>query len=270
MIFQPVLSDSLCKVDEIKTFCSYKNCLIQSDDPEHIHTCYEIYVNVTGDVSFLYNKNIYPIKSGDIIIAAPGEVHYCIYHSSCVHEHFCVWFHSDEQSAVCDYINKHKLLGHIRLNSALHEKLFSLLHKFDTASDKFERTICFFELLQLMTNKDTEYPEQNTAIPHTMQNILEYVDENFAEIHFIEEIADKFHISIPTLNRWFRQYVHLSPSKLLTAKKLAYAEKLLRNDRTVADACYLAGFSDCSRFIALFKSKYGQTPLQYKKAGGAR
>ncbi|MBQ8525432.1 MAG: helix-turn-helix domain-containing protein [Clostridia bacterium] len=265
MIFQPTLTDTLSRIDEIKTFSFYKNHFVESDDPEHIHNCYEIYVNVSGDVSFLHNKSIYPIETGDIIIAAPGEVHYCIYHSSCVHEHFCLWFDTDEKSAVSEFINKHKLTGHIRLDSNKRKKLFLILHRFDTEKDPFERTMCFFELLKLLTEKNTDYTAENIDIPDKMQEILEFVDENYADIHFIKEIADRFHISIPTLNRWFRQYVHLSPSKLLTAKKLSYAEKLLRGDHSVADACFMAGFADCSRFIALFKSKYGLTPLQYKK-----
>ena len=123
----------------------------------------------------------------------------------------------------------------------------------------------FFELLRLLGEKDSTKPEANNHLPKAMQEILNYVDENYTDIRFIEEIADKFHISTPTLNRWFREYVHLPPSKLISAKKLAYAEKLLRGDISVADVCYMAGFTDCSRFISLFKRKYGLTPLQYKK-----
>ena len=265
MIFQPVLTDSLCSVEKINTYSAYDNKFTRVDDPEHIHTCFEIYVNVTGDVSFLHNKNIYPIETGDIIISAPGEVHYCIYHSSCVHERFCIWFDAKEGSEVWEFIKKHDLCGHIRLDKSLNEELFALLHKFDKCDDSFERTVYFFELLMMMAKKENTPIINEALVPDTMQQILEYVDANYAQIHFIGEIADKFHISIPTLNRWFRQYVHLSPGKLLTAKKLACAEKLLRNDYSVADACYMSGFADCSRFIALFRSKYGMTPLQYKK-----
>lgn len=238
---------------------------METDDPEHIHTCYEVYVNVSGDVSFLHNKNIYPIQSGDIIISAPGEVHYCIYHSPCLHERFCIWFDAKEGSPIWEFINKHNLTGHIRLGDGNNDDLFALLHKFDGCKDCFERTAHFFELMMLLTKKEPSLLPEETVLPDIMQKILEYVDTNFAEIHFINEIADEFHISIPTLNRWFRQYVHLSPGKLLAAKKLAGAEKLLRKGYSVSDACYMSGFSDCSRFIALFRSKYGMTPLQYKK-----
>ena len=119
---------------------------METDDPEHIHTCYEIYVNVSGDVSFLHNKSIYPIQKGDIIIAAPGEVNYCNYHSPCIHERFCIWFDGREGSAIGEFITKHNLTGHFRLDKGLNDELFALLHKFDDCRDSFERTAYFFEL----------------------------------------------------------------------------------------------------------------------------
>lgn len=265
MAYQPVLAETLSDTGDIKLFSFYKNHFVESDDPEHIHNCYEIYVNVSGNVSFLHNRNVFSIQPGDIILSAPGEVHYCIYHSSCIHEHFCLWFDADENSDAVRFINNHNLIGHIRLAESNKNKLFSAMHSLNKEKDRLEKTMYFFELLRLLGEKESTKPEANNHLPKAMQEILNYVDENYTDIRFIEEIADKFHISTPTLNRWFREYVHLPPSKLISAKKLAYAEKLLRGDISVADVCYMAGFTDCSRFISLFKRKYGLTPLQYKK-----
>ena len=39
----------------------------------------------------------------------------------------------------------------------------------------------------------------------------------------------------------------------------------LRGGASVTAAATNAGFSDCSHFIVLFKKKFGQTPLEYKK-----
>ena len=66
MSFQPELTQSLCSIKETNYHCIYKNCFFRLDDPaideSHIHTCYEIYVNVSGDVSFLHNKTINKIQ----------------------------------------------------------------------------------------------------------------------------------------------------------------------------------------------------------------
>lgn len=95
--------------------------------------------------------------------------------------------------------------------------------------------------------------------------ILAYIDENFTTIDTVEGLAERFFISLPTNNRLFRKYVRFSPHKLIETKRLAYAEQLLRRGYSVTDACYTAGFTDCSRFIGKFKERFGATPKQYTK-----
>ena len=56
----------------------------------HIHNKCEIYINLTGNVAFMVENRIYPIKSGDIIITRPYEAHHCIYYSTDEHDHYCI------------------------------------------------------------------------------------------------------------------------------------------------------------------------------------
>lgn len=273
MSFQPDLKHTLHSINQINFLCKYENSYIELDNPaideSHIHTCYEVYVNLSGNISFLHKETIHKIQPGDIVFSKPGEIHHCIYHSPCVHEHFCIWFDIAPTSPIKDYIDRNQFDGLIRLKNDLHHKLFSLLHKFHNAKDsdkEFEKLSNFFELLNLFSEKEAFTAETSSNIPCKMQEILNYINASFTNIYSVEEIADHFHISIPTLNRWFREFVHLSPYQYLTANKLSYSEKLLRAGTSVTDACFMAGFTNCSRFISLFKEHYGKTPLQYQKS----
>ena len=104
-------------------------------------------------------------------------------------------------------------------------------------------------------------------MPTELRMILTDINENFARIHSVSELSQIYFISPATLNRWFRKHLQISPREYIESKKLAYACKLLRESASVTDACLQAGFSDCSHFIALFKRKFGETPLQYKTNG---
>jgi AraC family transcriptional regulator of adaptative response / methylphosphotriester-DNA alkyltransferase methyltransferase len=90
------------------------------------------------------------------------------------------------------------------------------------------------------------------------------MDLHLAEIRHTSEIADAFYVSPPTLNRLFREETTLSPKKLLDAKRITEAERLLRDGMSVTEACYAVGFSDLSRFISKFKDRFGTTPHKYK------
>ena len=245
---------------------------MELDDPKidesHIHACYEIYVNISGNVSFLHNKTIYQIQPGDIIFSKPGEVHRCIYHASCVHESFCIWFDVTNNAIIEDFINTNEFSGFIKLNYSYHDEMFQLLHKFydmQHENQDLQKVTCFLELLCLLSREESHACEMISNIPHKVQAVLDYINESFVNIYSIDEIAMKFHVSIPTLNRWFRKYIQLSPYQYLIGNKLSYSEKLLHTDISVTEACFQSGFTNCSRFISLFRHYYGKTPLQYKK-----
>ena len=50
--------------------------------------------------------------------------------------------------------------------------------------------------------------------------------------------------------------------------RLAHAKRCLAGGLPVQEAAARSGFSDCSRFIAVFKRQFGRTPLQFQKAYG--
>jgi AraC-like DNA-binding protein len=101
--------------------------------------------------------------------------------------------------------------------------------------------------------------------PEEFKKILKKIDEDFCLIQKLSDIESARFISASTLNRWFKKYTNLSPKEFIETKKLYYAARLLASGAGVTDACMQSGFSDCSHFIALFKKKFGETPLKYKK-----
>ena len=270
MSFQPILSDRLTLSGEVRLYLLYKDFFIDPDktavDDSHVHSCYEIYINLSGEVSFLHADKLYSIEAGDVIFSEPGEFHHCIYKKPCVHEHYCLWFDVSEGSSVRDFLKKHRISGRVRLESENKDRLLSLLSALKDSKEEFERSLFFLNILNLLKEKEGNAIEENKTLPHKMQTVLEYLNERFFEIDSVGVIAEYLHVSIPTVNRWFREYLHLSPSEFIRAKKLSYAEKLIRGEASVTEACYKAGFTDCSRFIRLFKQNYGKTPLQYKKS----
>ena len=73
---------------------SYSEISVDSpfnDEHSHIHGECEIYLNLSGDVSFEVENRLYPIKRGSVIITRPYEHHHCIYHSDLPHGHYYSW-----------------------------------------------------------------------------------------------------------------------------------------------------------------------------------
>lgn len=267
MVVQPILSDSVASFGEIKLKAvmndAYYNVKTSENDGAHIHSYHEIYVNFSGDISFFHENTVYDIRPLDIIVSYPGDVHYCIYRSSCNHGHYCVWFASE---TVGKYLERRAIRGRIRLSQKDADKIPKLLQRLsDTECDPFLRASAFSGFLSLLDTESASELEMSDDFPEPLNEMLQYIDENLATISGWSELSREFFISKASINRMFKKHVGISVGKLIEAKRLSYAEKLLRSEVSVTDACYRSGFSDCSRFIASFKKKFGKTPLKYRQ-----
>jgi AraC-like DNA-binding protein len=268
----PQLKETLLDLSGIRFGIVYQNSYVNPAEPNiegaHIHNHLEIFFNVTSDVSFLVGNRLYAVDQGDAVFSRSNEIHVCIYNSAQTHEFYCLWIDADEDTLrelLPIVINSSTpLLSYDDATKKKIQKSLRQLYSLQNNSSKnLEKTVCLLTLLSLIesTYADEELPE---TIPPALQTIIDDVHTNFAEINHVKDIMDRHFVSSATLNRWFRKYIRLSPREYLESKKLAHASKLLAQGVSVTDACYQAGFSDCSHFIILFKKKFGKTPFRYK------
>ncbi len=248
---------------------------IDGESPEnvfdsHVHEDCEIYINLTGDVSFVVENHIYPIHSGDIIITRPYEYHHCVYNKPDLHKHFCIWFSSAGNEWLFDRFFD-RMLGtgnHLVLSPDQSDATIALCHHMlqDDVPESI-RYYQFFKLIRMIQNADIiDYREER--YPRDITYAVDYIAHHFFEPITVADMAKLANVSLNTLERHFLQYLHVSPSAYIQKKRLSNAIKLLAEGSSVTEAALQSGFADYSNFIALFKKSYGTTPLQYKKAMG--
>lgn len=267
-------SISMPNVSKFELNISKSNTSVSSparNTSAHIHDTCEIYVNISGNVSFMVEKNLYPIQHGDIIISKPYEYHHCIYHDSSDHHHYWITFSSTENQELFSFFlgKKRGENNLIRLPENILQDFLKLCDRLAHADPKnsLETTSLFFALLSYIETGLNNYnvEQSNIHIPQNFLSILNYVNKNFTSIKSINEIADTFDISITTLERYFKKHLNMTPRRYLEDKKLFNACKLLRTNYSVIDACFESGFCDYSHFITIFKRNFNTTPLKYKK-----
>lgn len=232
----------------------------------HIHPECEVYFNVSGDVSFMVENTVYPIIPGSVIITRPYEYHHCIYHSNALHEHYWVLFSSNGNERYLDMFFNRKngeknliVLSHE--NSEKLKKIFSEFIKEDLPERTKYRN--FFEMLEIIGGGDAGKAECNFS--ETAFSAVNFINENFTNGIKCGEIAESLHISINTLERHFKKYLGITMSEYIIRKRLSHSVKLLAEGMSVSEICEKSGFSDYSHFIALFRKRFGVTPLAYKK-----
>ena len=245
---------------------------LDSHSPEnvfdsHIHNECEIYINLSGDVSFVVENNIYPIIPGSIIITRPFEYHHCVYHSNKLHKHFWFLFSAIGNEYLFDKFYNRKVGENnlLILEKDKTKELFSVCEKMTNGvQSEFEKYFNFFKIINLIN--DATVPERPVTIyPDIVINAMAYIDDNLSYPIRVSEISKEVNVSINTLERYFMRFLNVSPTTYIKKKRLANAARLLSEGYSVTEASENSGFHDCSGFISLFRKTYGQTPYAYKK-----
>lgn len=241
-----------------------------TEPPSHVHNQCEIYLNLTGDVSFIVEGHTYPISSGSVIITKPFEYHHCIYHDTLEHEHFCLLFSATGNEDVFDiFFNRKKgENNHIFLPA---DALTSIRKHFDALLSQDEESTIdtyyhFFKILQCIgSNYDAITQTQLDDIPQTLRAALKIIDERYSEPLTMSMLAQEIFVSVNTIERHFKKYLLTSPSEYIRTKRLAAAIKLLNHHTPISTVATQCGFPDTSNFIATFRRYFGTTPYKYMK-----
>lgn len=233
----------------------------------HIHNECEIYVNLSGDVSFAVENSIYPITPGSIIITRPFEYHHCVYHSNKLHKHFWILFSAEGNEYLFDkFYNRKTGEGNLLiLEKDKTDELISICKKLTSEScSELEKYFDFFKLIMLIN--DATAPEKTVSwYPDIIVNAMSYINDNLQYPISVGEISKEVNVSVNTLERYFMRYLNVSPTAYIRKMRLSNAAKLLYEGCTVTEASEKSGFPNCSAFISQFRKIYGQTPYAYKK-----
>jgi len=120
---------------------------------------------------------------------------------------------------------------------------------------------CIYNMLILMYRTQSNEFEFSSA----MMKIQAFIDENYAQIESIGDIAEKFCISLPHLSRSFKDYSGYSPAQYLKNTRLYHAQQLLvYSDYRINEISNMVGFREVNNFIKQFKNKFGISPRQFK------
>ena len=243
---------------------------VYKDDPtldkNHIHDCYEIYINIKGNVSFLAEDTVHPISPGDIVIFKPNAYHHCVINEKTVHEWICIWLKAKDPSSILppfllsDYSAR---LTPFELSGM--QELFCLCGKLAAAKDEFETLTFLFKAFYFIQTKYIVSLPQNIGMPSVLVEIVSEIKHNLKNIHSLNEITDAFYISSSSLNRYFNNYLGITPSKYIENLRISNACRLLAEGESVQAAFEESGFADYSHFIQIFKKRIGITPGRYRK-----
>lgn len=99
-----------------------------------------------------------------------------------------------------------------------------------------------------------------------VQEVKEYLDENFVEKITLDELSEKFYINKFYLLEVFKQQYGMGVNEYLIYMRITKGKRLLRfTDKTVEEIAYDCGMNSLHYFSRLFKKIEGVTPSEYRR-----
>ncbi|WP_071596980.1 AraC family transcriptional regulator [Niabella aurantiaca] len=255
------------------------------DKPWHFHKEYElVLIDKTEGTRFIGDQVSY-FKDGDLILISPNTPHLYRNHEAyyqnkglvarSIFIHFTedflgkYFFDLPEMTLVRRFLDKSSLGIEIGgdTNQYVRKKLYEMKN-----NSPAERLLGLLDILIYLStsnelnfilssgftaNKSYDTDKINTA--------LQFIMENYTQEIYIEEIAFKLNMSIPSFSRYFKHHTRKTFSNYISEIRIAHACRLLIEDNySISEICYLSGFDSLSNYYRHFKKQIGVIPKEYK------
>lgn len=249
----------------------------------HHHDFYELFFLLGGRVTYWAEGKTYHLKPGDILLINPMVLHRPVPEEvSAVYDRIVLWINKDyieelsDEGARLDSCFKNPMssnTGLLHFSSGQRVFMTNRLDELvrESYSEEFGSNIYaegllrqfMVELNRFFKTTVFEREEQRESSP-LVDNVLNFIGENYSKELSLEEIANRFYVSKYHLSHEFSREMGTSVYKYITLKRLLSARQMLLEGIPAGEASVRCGFKDYTNFYRAFKAEYGISPAELK------
>ena len=263
--------------------CEHKTARVTPTDIKtvHNHDGYEIVLFLRGDVNIMIEPDIYKMKRGDMFFTSPLVFHGLDLEDISSYERiviniqfeylrelgdeetdFSSLFRSEESPNMNHLVIPEEALpDFIDMAERLHECMDSTTFGHAALA---KALLVEFMLKALEYSGGSAAQKKNSLVPQVVSRIFEYIDDNIDEDITINRMANDLHYSSDHLSRVFSEATGDSLKHYINAKKIVLAQRLLLQNHSPYDVCFMVGYNNYSSFSRRFSKQIGMSPKQFQ------
>ena len=249
----------------------------------HYHEYIELLYGINCDIEVWINGNIYPFKTGDLIIINSMEAHQLKFLMN-KNDYIVIKFspqqlYTSEQSVyeikyllpftLNDFSSDRRISADVIKDTTVPDSIRTIYSEWEEKSYGYElaiRTHIFQIILWLLRYWNKTNPEllTNINLPPVLAKALGFISQNLSNVT-ASDVADFCGYSYTYFSEIFKNSMHVNFRDYLLRARINEAEKLLlTTDTDITDIALSTGFSTASHFIKQFKTVKGTTPTKFR------
>ncbi len=263
--------------------CEHKMARVTPEDINtvHNHDGYEVVLFLKGDVNIMIEPELFKMKRGDMFFISPLVFHGIDLEDITGYERIVINVQYEYLKNLGDAETDFSTLfrngdsanmNHLRIPEESISKFISIAGKLEESlhSSSYGHSVlskAYLAEFLLMTCKYSEnVPPQKkrSSMPVVVSKILDYIDTHLAEDITINAMSAELHYSSDHLSRAFSEATGDSLKHYINAKKIALAQKLLLQNNSPYDVCFMVGYNNYSSFSRRFSKQIGMSPKQFQ------
>ncbi len=156
-------------------------------------------------------------------------------------------------------------------NLSAYESILQEIYEIASSSSYIRDMKIYEKLTSLLTllMEESWNPKRNlrsTSRKRNLQNVKEYLDQNYPQKITLEQLADTFFINKFYLTRCFKEQFGMSVNHYLLQVRITHAKQLLRfTDLAIEKVGHECGMSDANYFSRMFKKVEGISPGEFRR-----
>lgn len=233
----------------------------------HSHASYELYYLEMGNREYFVEDKLFSVSAGDFVLIPPGMLHrtggeYGVRTLVGFNSRFLSRVYTPE--TVTRLV---KCFDHLKVTPSASQQSVckNYLKRLAASEDDTESALILGLLLtELSKCKNEEIRDGYVS------TIVAYINQNYASISSISQIADHFFISKYHLCRVFKSAMKVTIIEYLNQIRIKNACQMLDfSQRDIGEISELCGYNSVAYFSNVFKKITGVAPSEYRKENRA-
>ena len=134
-----------------------------------------------------------------------------------------------------------------------------------------EASAVAYQILMRLYGAGSKAARTEKKLPQVVETALKIMQQDFAFLDGIGDLAQRLEVSQEYLTRIFRTHMGMTPGKYLIQVRVEQAKLLLQQgDHSIAFVADACGFTNSNYFARVFRNQVGMTPSVYAREHATR